>query len=146
MSVWQAFHREIAGTGDLFIALFALAILDLIAGAGRALVEKRFQSALLRQTASKLIAEVGLPLVLAVLAVVQPAFNVLVSGAIWLGIVGEATSAVEQWRGKKADTLATTVLKILSELAAEGGLSIARTGATSPPGEGQTPPGGASDG
>ncbi|AEW05211.1 hypothetical protein Sulac_1715 [Sulfobacillus acidophilus DSM 10332] len=112
----SAFGAEISANGTLFVAVLALAGLDLVLGVGRALAAKRFASGMLRLTAAKLIQELGLPLLLAVLGVADPAFASLVGGALWLAIVAEATSIVEQMRGKQSSTLIQEVIKLLAGL------------------------------
>lgn len=128
--VWAA---ELHANLPYLFTLLGLTGLDLLLGVGRALAAKRFQSGLLRNTASKLIQELGLPILLAVLGMANHAFAVLVTGAVWLAIVSEATSIVEQLHGKATGGIWGTIFHLLRN--AEQSASTAGTTAAD-----KTPP------
>jgi hypothetical protein len=121
MGVW---HAQLVANLPYLYALLGLAGLDLLLGIGRALRAKRFQSALLRSTAAKLIEELGLPLLMAILTIANRAFDPLVAGAMWLAIVSEATSIIEQLRGKTKSSILAQIMGLLkSAPQPEGGAS-----------------------
>ncbi|WP_020374114.1 phage holin family protein [Sulfobacillus thermosulfidooxidans] len=95
--------------------LLALAGLDLVIGTAKALLNKRFQSVIWRQTLSKLLSELGLPATIALLGVVNPNFQPLVGVAIGVGLVTEAVSVLELLRGKNSRSL-DEVIKMVEDL------------------------------
>lgn len=116
MSAITAFEGVLSSNQTLWFALFALAAVDLVVGASRALVAKTFSSTALRQTFGKMIEEAGLPIVVAILAVANGTFVPFVAVALWIAVVAEATSVIEQVRGKQTAALAKTLLGVLGEL------------------------------
>lgn len=84
--------------------LLALAALDFVLGTGLALAHKTFTSAAFRGTLSKLLSELGLPALVAVLSVVQPELTPVVLIALWIAIIAEATSIIEHLSGTKNQT------------------------------------------
>lgn len=95
--------------------LLALAGLDLVIGTAKALLYKRFQSVIWRQTLSKLLSELGLPTTIALLGVVNPNFQRLVGVTIDVGIVTEAVSVLELLRGKNSGSL-NEVIKMVKDM------------------------------
>lgn len=112
------------GNEALFVVVLGLAGLDLLLGVGRALAQKRFQSGLLRNSLSKLIQEMGLPLLLGILGVAYPGFGVLVPAALWVAVASEGTSIVEQLKGKLPNTLLTEILTLLKGSSAPSQTSV----------------------
>ncbi|WP_158246180.1 phage holin family protein [Sulfobacillus sp. hq2] len=92
-----------------FWTLLGLIALDFVVGTGKALLTKRFSSAAFRRTLSKTLDEIGLPVLVALLSIVEPSLRVVVPIALWLGIITEATSVLEHVRGKTGSTTETLV-------------------------------------
>ncbi|NMP24046.1 phage holin family protein [Sulfobacillus harzensis] len=113
--------NELQANLPYLMTLLGLTALDLLLGVARALAAKRFQSGLLRNTLSKLIQELGLPILLALLGVANHAFAALVTGALWLAIVAEATSLVEQLRGKTTGGIWGDILNLLHDVKTQQG-------------------------
>lgn len=103
----------IHGNSRLFLVLLALAALDTGYGTLRAILQRRFQSTAFRQGIEKVVTEIALPMVVALLAVASNTFAPVVPVALWAGIVAEGTSLVEQLGGKKNGQAAAMVLKML---------------------------------
>jgi hypothetical protein len=114
MAGMNAFLAIVHANGGMWLALFALTALDLAIATTRAVAARRFSSRQWRATADKLIGEAGLPLLLAILATADRSFGALVTIALWWAIAGEATSIVEQIRGKAPSALLDEVLHLLS--------------------------------
>lgn len=114
-----------------FVALVGLAALDLVLGASRALAAKRFRSDMLRQTLLKFVEEIALPMMLAFLGLANHVFDSFVTAAIWVGIVAEATSLIEQLRGKSSGGLWGEILKVLKDI--KGTSLSSLTGSASSP-------------
>lgn len=136
MSVISAeWVSELHANLSYLFTLLGLAGLDLFLGVGRALAAKRFQSGLLRNTLSKLIGELGLPILLALLGMANHAFDALVTGALWLAIVAEATSLVEQLRGKKTGGIWGTLIDLLHQSQQQTAAAQQTAANTTPPHE-----------
>lgn len=133
MTAVTQFTDVLAANQPLWFALFALAAVDLLAGAGRALISKTFTSTVLRQTCAKVITEAGLPLVVAILAVANGTFAPFVAIALWVAVVSEATSIIEQIRGKQSAALAKTLLGLLNEIKAHTTPTASSGGSSTPP-------------
>lgn len=119
MAPVTAFTHVLTANATGFFVVLGLAALDLLIGAGRAVAHRQWSSAVWRTTAGKLTQELGLPMVLAVLAVADPAFGPLVPAALVFAMVSEATSILEQWAGKTkgpAAGLIGDVLKVLGTM------------------------------
>ena len=115
MTVTAAFMRALQVNSTLYFVLLALAGLDLVVGAGRAILQKRFTSAALRSTATKIIEEIALPMALSIVGVANGQLGLLVPAALWVGIVSEATSIFEHIRGKNSSTLIAGILNALGK-------------------------------
>jgi len=104
------------GNTLLFMVLLGLAAIDTVYGTARALLERRFQSAMFRQVLVKVMTELALPMVVALLALANAMFVPLIPIALWAGIIAEGSSVLEQLGGKKNGKTAATVLKLLEGL------------------------------
>ncbi|PSR33027.1 MAG: hypothetical protein C7B46_11535 [Sulfobacillus benefaciens] len=113
MAVLGAFMRDIQANATLYFVLLGLAGLDLVVGAGRALVQKRFTSSALRQSIAKVIEELALPMLLSIIGMADGSLGLLVPVALWLAIVSEATSILEHLKGKTSSTFMAEILKLL---------------------------------
>jgi hypothetical protein len=135
MAPVTAFTHVLAANETGFFVVLGLAALDLLVGAGRAVAHRQWSSAVWRSTAGKLVQELGLPMVLAILAVADSAFAPLVPAALVFAIIAEATSVLEQASGKAKGPVAGLVADVLQML---GRLHL--------PGDGPPPTGGTADG
>jgi small basic protein len=116
MTAIMAWQDVLQANIPYFLAVGGLMALDLLVGLTRALASRKFQSALLRSTLLKSVEEIALPMMLAFLGLANHVFYGFVTAALWVGIVAEATSLVEQLRGRTAGGLWGEVLKLLHDL------------------------------
>lgn len=133
MSFSEVFGHILYENTTEFWALLALAGLDFVIGSMKALLQKKFQSVLWRSTLSKLLSEVGLPLLLVILAVVNASFLPLIPIALGVAIAAEALSVLELIKGKSTSSLLNLETII-------GHMLTAKTEATNPSNASNTSP------
>ena len=84
----------------LFLVFYGVAALDVVLGAGKALLLHQFSSSAFRQGGVRIMQESALPVLFLILGAANPTFRPFIQVTLWYYIGTEAISVIEHLRGK----------------------------------------------